>query len=123
MRAYDGFKDESDLGLVMGVYIKLPHTKLLWMGAYWPVSAPPVDLKDLTPSGRLAHRTKVFLTTKGYGTTTALEYVQGVISHFTACHRVQHSGSPVVVSGDFNSAGPELRKWSQADSWAQPLLG
>ena len=76
MRAYDGFKDDSDLGLVMGVYIKLPHTKLLWMGAYWPVSAPPVDLKDLTPSGRLAHRTKVFFTTKGYGTTIALEYVK-----------------------------------------------
>ena len=92
MRAYDWFKDESDLGLVMGVYIKLPHTKLLWMGAYWPVSAPTVDLVDLTTSGRLAHRTKAFLTKKGYGTTSALEYVQGVISHFAACHRVKHSG-------------------------------
>ena len=34
VRAYDWFKDESDLGLVMGAYIKLPYTKLLWMGAY-----------------------------------------------------------------------------------------
>ena len=54
-------------------------------------------------------------------TTSALEYVQGVISHFAACHRVRHPGSPVVVSGDFNSPGPELRKWSQADWWTQPL--
>ena len=117
VRAYDWFKDESDLGLVMGVYIKLPHTKLLWMGAYWPVSAPTFDLADLTTSGRLAHRTKAFLTKKGYGTTTALEYVQGVISHFAACHRVKHPGSPVVVSGDFNSSGLELKKWSQPDGW------
>ena len=57
VRAYDWFKDDSDLGLVMGVYIKLPHTKLLWMGAYWLVSAPTVDLAGLTTSDRLAHRT------------------------------------------------------------------
>ena len=80
-----------------------------------------MDLADLTASGRLAHRTKAFLIKKGYGTTTAIEYVQGVISHFTACHRVKHPGAPVVVSGDFNSTGLELRKWSQLDGWAQPL--
>ena len=34
VRAYDWFKDESDLGLVMGVYLMLPHTKLLRMGTY-----------------------------------------------------------------------------------------
>ena len=32
VRAYDWLKNESDLGLVMGVYIKLPHTKLLRRG-------------------------------------------------------------------------------------------
>ena len=83
----------------------LPHTKLLWMDAYWPVSAPKVDLEDLTTSGRLAHTTKLFSTKKEYGTTTALEYVQRVISHFAACYRVKHSGSPVVVS---NSGAGEM---------------
>ena len=80
-----------------------------------------VGMEDLTTSGRLAHMTKLFLTKKKDGTTTALECVQGVISHFAACHRVVHSGSPVVVSGDINSPGPELKKWSLNDSWAQPL--
>ena len=47
--------------------------------------------------------------------------MQGVISHFAARHRVRHPGPPVVVSGDFNSPGPELRKWAATDSWAQPL--
>ena len=56
VRVYDWFKDESDMGSVTGVYLKLPHTKLLWM-AYWPVSAPEIVLEDLTTSGRLAHRT------------------------------------------------------------------
>ena len=28
-RAYDWFQDESELGLVMGVYLKLPSTKAL----------------------------------------------------------------------------------------------
>ena len=105
----------------MGDYLKLPHIKLLWMGAYWPVSAPGVGMDELTTSGRLTHRTRLFLTKKGYGTTTALEYVQEGISHFAACHRVRHPGLPVVVSGDFNSPGPELRKWASADSWVQPL--
>ena len=72
---YDLFKDESQLGLVMGVYIKLQHTKMLWIATYWPVTAPEVDEHDLTTSGRLAHQTRLFLTKKVYGTTTATEYV------------------------------------------------
>ena len=40
---YDWFQDESELGLVMGVYLKLPTTKVLWLSTYWPVTAPDLD--------------------------------------------------------------------------------
>ena len=86
----------------MGVYLKLLSTKALWMGTYWPVQAPDPERSELPTSGRLAHRTSAFLVSKGYGTTTPLEYVQGVISHFAALHRARFPGSPVIVSGDFN---------------------
>ena len=101
-RTYDWSQDESELGLVIGVYLKLPSTKVIWMGTYWPVQAPDLNWSTLPTAGRLAHRTSAFLVSKGYGTTTPLEYVQGVISHFAALHRARFPGSPVIVSGDFN---------------------
>ena len=85
------------------------------------MTAPEVDEHELTTSGRLAYRTRLFLTKTGYGTTTATEYVQGVISHFAVRHSVKHPGSPVVVSGDFNMAAPELQRWASCDSWGRPL--
>ena len=121
IRAYDWFQDESELGLVMGVYLKLPSTKALWMGTYWPVQAPDSDWSELPTSGRLAHRTSAFLVSRGYGTTTPLEYVQGVISHFAALHRTRFPGSPVIVSGDFNKPACRLNEWATVDSWTMPL--
>ena len=60
----------------MGVYLKHPSTKALWMGTYWPVTAPDLEWGELPTSGRLAHRAQSFLVGKGYGTTTPTEYVQ-----------------------------------------------
>ena len=105
----------------MGVYLKLLSTKALWMGTYWPVQAPDPEWSELPTSGRLAHRTSAFLVSKGYGTTTPLEYVQGVISHFAALHRARFPGSPVIVSGDFNRPACRLQEWAAGDSWAMPL--
>ena len=121
IRAYDWFQDESELGLVMGVYLKLPSTKALWMGTYWPVQAPDLDWSELPTAGRLAHRTSAFLVSRGYGTTTLLEYVQGVISHFAALNRTRFPGSPVIVSGDFNKPACRLNEWATVDSWTMPL--
>ena len=73
------------------------------MGIYWSVTALEVDVQDLSTSDRLAHRTRLFLARKEFGTTTAIEYTRGVIRHFAARHRVKHPGS-VMVSGDFNWA-------------------
>ena len=84
--------------------------RLLWMGTYWPVQAPDLERSELPTSGWLAHRTSAFLVSKGYGTTTPLEYVQGVISHFAALRRVQFLGSPVIVSGDFNKPACRLQE-------------
>ena len=75
-KAYDWFQDESELGIVIGVYLKLPSTKALWMGTYWPVLALDLEWGEVPTSGRLAHCTQSFLVGKGYGTTTPTEYVQ-----------------------------------------------
>ena len=120
-RTYEWFQDESELGLVMGVYLKLPSTKVLWMGTTWPVLAPDLERSVLPTSGRLAHRTQTFLVSKGYGTTTPIEYVQGIISHFAARRRTRFPGSPVIVSGDFNRPASRLQEWAAGDSWAMPL--
>ena len=56
----------------MGVYIKLPTTKALWVGTNWPVDAPELEWQELGTSMRLGHCTQAFLTSKGYGTTTPI---------------------------------------------------
>ena len=100
----------------MGVYLKLPPTKALRMGTYWPVLAPDLEWGELPTSGRLAHRTQAFLVNKGYGTTMPTEYVQGVINHFAAKHRTRFPGSPVRVSGDFSGSPSRLQDWAASDS-------
>ena len=91
------------------------------MGTYWPVLAPNLVWGELPTSGRLAHHTQFFLVGKGYGTTTPIEYGQGVISHFAVKHRTRFPGLPVIVSGDFKRTFTGLQEWAVGDSWSIPL--
>ena len=95
------WSDPSGLGLVFEVVLKQQPQALVVIGTYWPPDGWKAD------SEQLGAQVLEWLGKRG-DTRSPVQYIQDVILE----RLKRHSGSMILVGGDFNLSAFELREWA-----------
>ena len=121
----NNLKDPTNLGIIAGTFIKLPHGCLLVASVYWPIPSKP-DVPSF--SDALWRRLQAYLRRTRQSEVDPLFFIQRLIMRIVTTH-MSTPGNMVTLSGDFNSewttlhraTHPALQPWAEYNLWANGL--